>query len=280
MDDFVDVEVRNADQSVYRRDRYQLPITIGRGAGTKVQLDPTREDISRVHCELTLSSGRLFLRDKSANGTDYRGRRLRNGEGVELRDSDTFSILGYTISVSRARREPGRIDFYTVLRTQAGLERERFGIGQSMLVCLKQADRLRFHEVPRDANLDSVFGNYRLEGKQPLFVVYSERKHGFLEVSKEGIEYGFELNRSPVRDRNRPLDLLDVILIGAIRIEIVLMNERALRCKNLKCTLLNPYDKIHDNCRWCGHRLHEGTTSVITGDDHADHHGHGRGGRR
>jgi predicted component of type VI protein secretion system len=83
-------------------------VVIGRGA-VDVWVDvrvTSRHDVSRRHAALRRDpiTGAYFLKDLSSFGTSVGGRRLREGEEVELRDGDRIELAGILAMVFHAPR--------------------------------------------------------------------------------------------------------------------------------------------------------------------------------
>jgi len=72
--------------------------TIGRSAGAEVIVDAAL--VSRLHCQLTATTGRLRVKDlDSTNGTFVNGKRVQN---AELHAGDTLSVGRVDLVVSRS----------------------------------------------------------------------------------------------------------------------------------------------------------------------------------
>ena len=80
------------------RDLSQLPANLnGETVSPVILLDSTQQ-VSRFHAQITLENGVLYLEDKSANGTELNGQKLRK-ERRPLNNGDILRIGNYTITV-------------------------------------------------------------------------------------------------------------------------------------------------------------------------------------
>ena len=97
--------VLRADSGVFRGRSFPVDgrMSVGRSPGNTVVFPQDVTKISRQHCEFTVSSGRLFVRDLgSTNGTLINGsRRLTAWETYELKQGDrvSFGTLNDTFTV-------------------------------------------------------------------------------------------------------------------------------------------------------------------------------------
>jgi len=101
----VPLESTTDDQEVLLKDRVTV---VGREAGCGLRIEDAT--ISRQHCELTLSEGRLVARDlDSANGTRVNG--IPIGE-AELRDGDRLSVgrRHFAVLITEAAQDADKND--------------------------------------------------------------------------------------------------------------------------------------------------------------------------
>jgi hypothetical protein len=263
MDDFVDVEM--IKDGARTQGRHKLPLKIGRGTGNSIRIghEPNDQTVSRVHTVIELSGGRLQIVDKSTNGTLYNGRSMKTGEAAEFNDGDRFEIRGHQFRVARAKRDPSiPISFYAAIRL--GGEQKLFPVGETLLLCVKSANGIRFEEAPMTpgTNFQDIIGRQRLEGENLIAVIHAGGKLGVVKSAADAKAPVVVNNHTQVKN-GMQLDLrpLDVVSVGGVPVDILLPDMKASRCHNHTCRLLNPYDP-HGNCRWCGHRLTEGVTEI------------------
>lgn len=263
MDDFLEVDVRLRDGRKYAEGRYRMPVRFGRGAGNDIRFPEEDHRISRKHACVELANGRLTLEDRSANGVTVGGRRLQNGQKVEIGDGSTFEIIDYVVRVTRARRDPKfPVLFDATVGTEKGGIYDKIPIGELMLIALRRQGRFSFAGIPIDADFDNLFGRYRLEGSDPLFVIVGLGGKGTLISTDNGRASGLHLNRIPVTATRLDIRPLDVISLKDIRVDLLVAGNKHIKCVNPKCGLLNEYNR-HENCRWCGRKLQEGDTVVV-----------------
>lgn len=262
MDDFVDVEM--IKDGARTHGRHKLPLKIGRGTGNSIRIghEPNDQTVSRVHTQIDLSNGRLTITDKSTNGTVYNGRVMKTGETVSFNDGDRFEIRGHQFRVSRAQRDPSiPVAFYAAIRS--GGEQKLFPIGETLLLCIKSGNGIRFEEAPftADTNYQNIIARQRLDGENLLAVIHVGGKLGVLKAAADAAVPIVVNNHTQVKGGQQELRALDVVSIGGVPVDILLPDMKASRCHNHTCRLLNPYDP-HGNCRWCGHRLTESVTEI------------------
>lgn len=263
MDDFVDVEMTKDGNRI--QGRHKLPLKIGRGTGNSIRIgnEPNDQTVSRLHTVIELSNGRLQIVDKSTNGTLYNGRMMKTGEAADFTDGDHFEVRGHQFRVSRAKRDPNiPVMFYAAIRI--GGEQKLFPIGETLLLCVKSSNGIRFEEAPMTpgTNFQDIIGRQRLEGENLLAVIHAGGKFGVVKSAADAQAPVIVNNHTQVKN-GMQLDLrpLDVVSVGGVPVDILLPDMKASRCHNHTCRLLNPYDP-HGNCRWCGHRLTEGVTEI------------------
>jgi predicted component of type VI protein secretion system len=82
-------------------------LVIGRAADCDWILDDTARLLSRHHCEVTMSGGRLFVTDLSANGLflNGAGQRLERGVPMALGHGDRLQVGEYELSVQFEAKE-------------------------------------------------------------------------------------------------------------------------------------------------------------------------------
>jgi pSer/pThr/pTyr-binding forkhead associated (FHA) protein len=262
MDDFVDVElIKDGNRT---QGRHKLPLKIGRGTGNSIRIghEPNDQTVSRVHTQIDLAGDRLQITDKSTNGTLYNGRVMKTGETLDFADGDRFEVRGYQFRVSRSKRDPSiPVAFYAGIRI--GGEQKLFPIGETLLLCVKSGNGIRFEEAPftPGTNFQDIIGRQRLEGENLLAVIHAGGKLGVVKASSDAEAPVIVNNHTNVKGGQVELRALDVVSIGGVPVDILLPDMKASRCHNHTCRLLNPYDP-HGNCRWCGHRLTEGVTEI------------------
>jgi hypothetical protein len=263
MDDFVDVEMTKG--SARTQGRYKLPLKVGRGTGNSIRIghDPDDQTVSRLHTVIELNGGRLQIVDKSTNGTRYDGRLMKTGEALEFRDGDRFEVRGYEFRVARAKRNPNIPNvFYAAIRI--GGEQKLFPIGETLLLCVRSENGIRFEEAPMSptTNFQDIIGRQRLQGEGLIAAIHAGGKLGVVKAASDAPATVTVNNHTRV-ENGMQMDLrpLDVVHVGGVPIDILLPDVKASRCHNYECRLLNPYDP-HGNCRWCGHRLTEGITEI------------------
>lgn len=262
MDDFVDVEmIKDGNRT---QGRHKLPLKIGRGTGNSIRIghEPNDQTVSRVHTQIELIDGRLAIIDKSTNGTFFNGRMMKTGETQTFADGDKFEVRGHQFRVSRAQRDPSiPVAFYAAIRV--GGEQKLFPIGESLLLCIKSGNGIRFEEAPFTAgtNYQNIVARQRLDGESLLAVIHAGGKLGVLKAAADAGAPILVNNQLEVKGGQQELRALDVVSIGGVPVDILLPDMKASRCHNHTCKLLNPYDP-HGNCRWCGHRLTESVTEI------------------
>ena len=263
MDDFVDVEMTKGGTRT--QGRHKLPLKIGRGTGNSIRIghDPDDQTVSRVHTVIELNGGRLQIVDKSTNGTSFGGGLMKTGEVRDFNDGDRFEVRGHHFRVVRARRDPNIPNaFYAAIRI--GGEQKLFPVGETLLLCVKSANGIRFEEAPMTptTNFQDIIGRQRLEGENLIAVIHAGGKFGIVKSAADA-QAAVVVNNHTRVEKGMQLELraLDVVNIGGVPVDILLPDMKASRCHNHTCRLLNPYDP-HGNCRWCGHRLTEGVTEI------------------
>ena len=263
MDDFVDVEMIKDGQRT--QGRHKLPLKIGRGTGNSIRIghEPNDQTVSRVHTMIELHGDHLQIVDKSTNGTHFNGSMMKTGETLDFNDGDRFEIRGYQFRVARAKRDPSiPVAFYAAIRI--GGEQKLFPIGETLLLCVKSGNGIRFEEAPMTpgTNFQDIIGRQRLSGESLIAVIHVGGKLGVVKSAADGNTPVIVNNHTDVKS-GMQLDLrpLDVVSIGGVPVDILLPDMKASRCHNHSCRLLNPYDP-HGNCRWCGHRLTESVTEI------------------
>lgn len=263
MDDFVDVEMTKG--TARTQGRYKLPLRIGRGTGNSIRIGHLPDDptVSRVHTVIELSGGRLQIVDKSTNGTVYGGRLMKTGETLEFQDGDLFEVRGHEFRVARAKRNPDIPNaFYAAIRI--GGEQKLFPIGETMLLCVKSENGIRFEEAPMTpgTHFQDIIGRQRLQGESLIATIHAGGRLGLVKSAADATLFVTVNNHTRVETgMQAELRPLDVVNVGGVPIDILLPDVKASRCHNHGCRLLNPYDP-HGNCRWCGHRLTEGVTEI------------------
>lgn len=76
-------------------------ITLGRDPAADWPLDDGAGALSRIHCELSVDDGRLFLRDQSTNGTFVHDARAPHDAPVELQAHDSFRLGELSVLIDR-----------------------------------------------------------------------------------------------------------------------------------------------------------------------------------
>jgi pSer/pThr/pTyr-binding forkhead associated (FHA) protein len=269
MEDFVDVVVTRDGREI-SSGCFKLPITIGRMAQNSIPLGSTPPDktISRVHAQIERVGNRLRLVDRSANGTNYRGRLLKGGDAVDLEDRDNFEIRGYEINVARAEHDPAiPVLFEAHILVDETLRGKPLLIGQMIMLCVKTKDSIRFDQAPVAAAQEhSILTRHRLDGESVFAVAARIEGQGMLLTLAAQDRPAMMLNRRLVTEPTLKLYPRDVIEIGKVRIELYPPGEKSLKCPNPSCQLLNVYNP-HANCRFCSTRLVEGVTRIASATD-------------
>jgi DNA-binding NtrC family response regulator len=96
------------------REAFRVPLpargtlTIGRGPECGVSLPDPDRLLSRLHCELRVRPGGVFVVDHSSNGTRLGGARLARGEARLLRSGVVLELAGWELTVRSgpAPRDP------------------------------------------------------------------------------------------------------------------------------------------------------------------------------
>ena len=256
--DAIDVRIFDGGQ-VTLEGRYTLPVTIGRSSECTIRVADPDGRISRFHATLTERVGALGLADTSLNGTQYRGRTLNKAEAT-IENVDEFTVQRYRVEVRRvqaAAAEP--VIFHAVVHSRS---RElTYAIGPTSLVLLLEDQRGQVALV-RPKEPAAILAAYAAEGREALAVIAAKDGFGIITTTPAALKRGLLINRGAPRGDTERLRVLDVVSIGHLRIEILEKDQRALKCKNHECELLNPYE-ADENCRFCGHRLVEAQTRVI-----------------
>ena len=79
----------------------QGSLTLGRDPAADWPLDDGDGALSRIHCELFVQDGRLWLRDRSTNGTFVRDARAPHDAPVELQAHESFRLGGLSVLIDR-----------------------------------------------------------------------------------------------------------------------------------------------------------------------------------
>ena len=75
----IKIELDNGVTFSFEQDK--LPMSVGRGQDCDIRIP--QGDVSRLHCELFLRNGHLFIKDISTNGTIVGNKRIK-GEAVAI----------------------------------------------------------------------------------------------------------------------------------------------------------------------------------------------------
>ena len=257
--DAVDVRIFDGGQ-VALEGRHVLPVTIGRSSQCDIEVANPDGRISRVHATLSERGGALVLADTSLNGTRYHGRILKNAEAT-IENVDEFFVQHYRVEVRRVAVAAEPPAFYAVVHSRS---RElTYAVGPTSVALLLKEQRPQF-ELVRPKEPAAILAAYAAEGREALAIIAVKDGFGIIATTPAAKTRGLLINRgAPSGDIER-LRVLDVVSIGHLRIEILEKDQRALKCKNQQCELLNPYE-ADENCRFCGHRLVEAQTRVVTG---------------
>jgi pSer/pThr/pTyr-binding forkhead associated (FHA) protein len=266
MEDFVDVKVTQEGRRI-TEGCYRLPVTIGRGEHNMVRIghSPQNKTISRTHAIVQVDGGRLQLVDRSANGTIHCGQRIRQGSMVALESSDSFEIFDFKISVRRVKPDPAIPIIFEAHVLVDGYRRNKpFMIGEMLLVCFKTSRDYRFEQMPAQADFRSIFAKHRLDAEYAVAAIRSEQGEGNLVTPSDSSRPPIAVNRWPVTLNKQALHKRDVIQIENVRIEILPLGERSLKCSNPACQLLNPYEP-HGKCWFCHRELVDAETREPSG---------------
>lgn len=266
MEDFIDVKVTRRGREV-AEGCYKLPVTIGRGEHNSVRIGHSPQDmtISRTHAIVQRTAGQLQLVDKSANGTIYRGERVKQGKVIELGPTDTFEIFDFKVSIGRIKLDPSiPIIFEAHVLVDGYRKGKPFMIGEMLLLCFKSNRGYRFDQVPMQADLHTIFTRHRLDAEYPFAAIASEHGEGLLLTESVSHQPRITVNRKPVSQTKETLRERDVVEIGNIRIELYPPGEKSLKCSNPECQLLNPYIP-YGNCKFCAFALIGAVTRVASG---------------
>jgi hypothetical protein len=265
MDDFVDVTVTRRGSEI-STGCYKMPVTIGRGEHNSVRIGHAPQDktISRTHAIIQRDGRALQLIDNSANGTIYRGARMKRGRAVDLGTSGHFQIFEFSLKAAKARHDPSiPIVFEAHVLVDGYVKGKPFLIGEMLLLCFKTGQGYRFDQVPAQAEFQTIFSRHRIEAEHVFAAIASDHGKGLLAT--EGIEGQPRIlvNRQPVRESSTRLYPRDVVEIENIRIELYPPGEKSLKCSNPSCQLLNPYI-LTGNCHYCSFGLVGAVTRVAT----------------
>ncbi len=280
MPEHIEISVTAPDGSRIAHGKFPLPVKIGRGGGEPVQvkLPENNASISRFHAQLSIENGRLMVEDRSSNGTVHAGQRLNKGQKAVLADVDSFDIVGFRIAVHRqqpaappapkpaapARPLPNiETLFDATILDRANRIVERVPIGPLTAICIRRGNSLRFEAVPTEPDAEALLARYRQDGKDPVYAITVFGHGAQLVLGSPQAAAVLSLNRITSPAQQRDLRPLDVIEIEGTRVELLIAGKKAIRCVNARCGLLNEH--FPDvTCRWCGFRLTEGTTRLVT----------------
>jgi hypothetical protein len=263
MDDFVDVTVNREGRQV-SAGCYKLPVSIGRGEHNAIRIghDPQDKTISRTHAIIQRDGAGLRLLDKSANGTIYRGARIRPGNPTGLGTTDHFEIFDFSITVAKARHDPSiPIIFEAHVLVDGYMKGKPFLIGEMMLLCFRRGKGYRFERVPVRADFDTICSNHRIDDEHTFAAIVGYHGAGHLVAQSLDNRKTILVNKQPVRGSSITLCPRDVVQIQNIRIELYPPGESSLKCSNPACELLNPY-VLTGNCRFCSFGLVGAVTRV------------------
>jgi FHA domain-containing protein len=254
MDDFVDVIVSRGGKQVLTG-CYKLPVSVGRGEHNAIRIghDPQDKTVSRTHAIIQRDGKGLRLLDKSANGTIYRGARIK--QIVNLGTTDHFEIFDFDITVAKARHDPSIPTIFEAhVLVDGYMKGNPLQIGEMMLLCFRRGKGYRFEQIPVRANFESIWPNYRIDDEHAFAAIVSDHGAGHLVTAEGDKRSAILLNKQPVPESSVVLHPRDVIEIKNIRIELYPPGENSLKCSNPACQLLNPYI-LTSNCRFCSFGL-------------------------
>lgn len=265
MDDFVDVTVSRGGRQV-TAGCYRLPVSVGRGEHNAIRIghDPQDKTISRTHAIIQRDGSGLRLVDKSANGTIYRGARIRQGNSTALGTTDHFEIFDFSITVAKARHDPSiPIIFEVHVLVDGYMKGKPFLIGEMMLLCFRQGKRYRFEQIPVRAEFETILSSHRIDDEHAFAVIFGHQGAGALWMRPGESRPAIRVNRQPVRESRIVLHPRDVVELQNIRLELYPPGQSSLKCSNPACQLLNPYD-LTGHCRFCSFGLVGAVTRVAS----------------
>jgi pSer/pThr/pTyr-binding forkhead associated (FHA) protein len=223
MEDFIDVRVTRRGSEI-AEGCYKLPVTIGRGEHNSIRIGHSPQDmtISRTHAIIQRAAGGLLLVDKSANGTVYRGKRIRQGNAILLGVADSFEIFDFKVSIGRVQPNPSiPVLFEAHVLVDGYRKGKPFLIGEMLLLCFKSSKGYRFDQAPQQADLRTIFTRHRLHAEYPFAAVADVDGEGRLVTQTDSDQPPITVNRKPASRPEHTLRERDVVEIGNIRIEIV-----------------------------------------------------------
>lgn len=245
------VHVHNPSLREEYTQSYSDPILIGRGSDNDIVLDERESEASRYHVEIFSEGARLYVRDRSLNGTMVSGREISD-ETVELRPGEKFFIFDYSFTVSIPSD-------YTLRHT------DRYGralktyelVGGGGIAAVSRGGVFNCEPVGGIDELKRRFGSadccvyFLLEREKPAISVVTNRA-GF----------GVQVNKIPMQGSTAALVSMDVVYIEDERFDLVVQGEEILVCGNVNCTQLLPY-AVQGQCKFCGQDLTSGQTCLI-----------------
>ncbi|GAB4230016.1 MAG: hypothetical protein Kow0032_11580 [Methyloligellaceae bacterium] len=246
------IHVRNPALREEYTQSFKGPVLIGRASDNDIQIDERESEASRYHAEIFSDGTRLYLRDRSLNGTVVSGREIRD-QTVEIRPGEPFSITNYEFVVSvpsdftlRHTDRYGRPLSTFDLVAGGGVAAVR----RDGVITCEQVSSL--DEVRRRFASAECCVYFTLDGETPTLSVIANRTP----------DQAVMVNRIPIEGNSARLNSLDVIYIGDERLDLVVQGEEVLVCGNVNCTQLVPY-VVQGQCKFCGQDLHAGQTCLV-----------------
>jgi len=227
------------------------PILIGRGSDNDIVLDERESEASRYHAEIFSEGSRLYVRDRSLNGTVVSGREI-NDQTAELRPGDKFSIFDYSFIVSV------QSDFTLRHTDRYGRPLKTYElVAGGGVAAVSRGGAFNCEPVSGVDELKRRFGS------GDCCVYFSlERENPAISVVTNRAGFGVQVNRIPMQGSTAVLASMDVVYIGDERFDLVVQGEEILVCGNINCTQLVPY-AVQGQCKFCGQDLTSGQTCLV-----------------
>lgn len=228
---------------------YPLPVTIGRASDNSILLDENDTEASRYHAEVFSEGARLYVRDRSLNGTRV-GSRTLHDETAQINPGDEIRISDYRISISvpalftlRHTDRSGRPLTSFDLPSQGGVVAAWTGGG---FLCEEVGSQ---EELEKRYSAASECLFFHMNVDKPMLSIVANRSRADIRV-----------NDQPFTGSKSTLSSRDVIKASGERFDLVMQGEEVLVCGN--CHQLVPY-VVQGQCEFCGQDLTSAHTCLI-----------------
>lgn len=273
------VIVEGPDGRVVARNLVRAPVSIGRGeqappelyGHTHLRVPDAPTVMSRMHVTLELDPAgtSLVLTAHGSNGVGLNGAQLPLRGAARFAPGDVALFAGYALKVEASQAAPPPIAQPPQHAARHGTQ--AFGAAlfsgdrqEATLDLTRAQARARLAPGQAQPHLSEKSASASpadlLSDPTALYVLSGEGGATLHVASTPPTPV--MVNRSPVGPGPRPLEPFDLVSAGALEVGILPQGERAIRCHNVECRRLNPYDP-RLNCRWCGFRLVDGVTVML-----------------